>query len=273
MISNPGRILDTSGYMQKSIYDSTNKNKDIFSYVDSQVATRTTSSQVASQISTAVSSFVTSSQVDAKIQASENDPFKEHSLWIVPYSETLWDAYNSYNYTSTYTTSTQKRIDHFYLVKLPVPIQLTTYNYNFIVETWGLGAASTSVPYLEFCKVLPQSNADTYQGDDFRGLKVSKYSANVDFPNYAITRWVETGSLHAWTTWAINYKQSSTDTGTGLRSIAMSAQNGLDLATYTHIGFDIGTIRTQLSTNTTTDSRTHVQTYGIRFTYSAFTKR
>lgn len=139
MISNPGRTLDTSGYMQKSIYDSTNKNKDIFSYVDSQVATRTTSSQVATQISNATSSFVTSSQVDQRIQNDKDtDPYRWRRIVCVP----LKSTYSTPVDMSTILTNTSYRRAK--IVTLPLAIDTSKYVYEWKYTVLQLTTNRTS---------------------------------------------------------------------------------------------------------------------------------
>lgn len=212
MISNPGRTLDTSGYMQKSIYDSTNKNKDIFSYVDSQVATRTTSAQVATQITNATASFATTSYVDTEI-AKVKDRFQWRHVDIIPYDGTLHSisADSSGVHSFIYRNDTY----FYYLVSLPFPINLQLYNYelhtlcvgkkNFMTysptstsnpagnsELYFFSSANLSDDSNYISAIFPNGNLFTSEPSEYRYYETHGYTSKAT-TNYMRYNYISSG--------------------------------------------------------------------------------
>lgn len=142
MISNPGST-QSADLMNKSTYDKTGKNTDIFEYVDTKTSDKVTASQVSTQIATSTSSFATTSYVDSEISKIK-DRFQWYHVDIIPYDGTLHTITADSTGVQSFTSGSQTYF--YYLVSLPFPINLQLYNYELHTLCVGKKCFITSNP-------------------------------------------------------------------------------------------------------------------------------
>lgn len=272
MISNPGSAPAT-GLMEKAIYDTSNKNTDIFNYVDGKISTEA-SSRSSGDTSTLNSS---KSYTDTKFDEL-NSPYLWRTVDIIKPSYTA--TILKYNSSGIVTEIDGNSRDFWYVVQLPYPMYLKTYAYEFFLFVEGWGYRSPSGGSNSF-RIYFHSASDitnhTSGGDRYIELfppQSAKYQATtVDFHYPAVVHCIanQVGSpyvLKYQEGWWLN---SGTNATVTYHSPDSGARNSVTdyskvSSTVTQLGLNIDTA---YSGNTAPTTVYTFSTFGVQLHYRA----